>query len=55
MFFLGYNAEPDVVDLFVKLEIIDQIGNLVDANAFGHVHAHVVKSVCCLYVHILMS
>ncbi|KAG2737175.1 hypothetical protein P692DRAFT_20823894, partial [Suillus brevipes Sb2] len=40
----GYNAEPDVVDLFVKLGIVDRIGNIVDANAFGHVRAHVFKS-----------
>ncbi|KAG1770785.1 hypothetical protein EV702DRAFT_1049235 [Suillus placidus] len=39
-FFLGYNAEPDIVDLLVKLEIVDRIANPVDANAFGHVRVH---------------
>ncbi|KAG1770799.1 hypothetical protein EV702DRAFT_924098, partial [Suillus placidus] len=54
-FFLGYNAEPDIVDLLVKLEIVDRIANPVDANAFGHVRVHGFRLVCCLYVRILVS
>ncbi|KAH7882342.1 26S proteasome regulatory complex non-ATPase subcomplex Rpn1 subunit [Phlebopus sp. FC_14] len=36
-FFLGHNAEPDAVDLFVELEIVDRIAELVDVNTFGRV------------------
>lgn len=36
-FFLGHNAEPDAVDLFVELEMVDRIAALVDVNTFGRV------------------
>jgi len=45
-FFLGHNAEPDAVDLFVELEIVDRIVDLVDANTFGRVCAYMDRCVC---------
>ncbi|KAG2753942.1 hypothetical protein P692DRAFT_20870069 [Suillus brevipes Sb2] len=47
-FFLGHNAEPDAVDLFVELEIVDRIASLVDANAFGRVCAYMDRCVMLL-------
>ncbi|KAG1779509.1 26S proteasome regulatory complex non-ATPase subcomplex Rpn1 subunit [Suillus placidus] len=47
-FFLGHNAEPDAVDLFVELEIVDRIASLVDANTFGRVCAYMDRCVMLL-------
>jgi 26S proteasome regulatory subunit N1 len=44
-FFLGHNAEPDAVDLFVELEIVDRITDLVDANTFSRVCAYMDRYV----------
>lgn len=37
-FFLGHDAEPDPVDLFVEFETVDQIARLIDVNTFGRTH-----------------
>ncbi|KAG1850147.1 hypothetical protein F4604DRAFT_1809232, partial [Suillus subluteus] len=47
-FFLGLNAEPDAVDLFVELEIVDWIASLVDTNTFGRVCAYMDRCVTLL-------
>ncbi|KAG1859556.1 26S proteasome regulatory complex non-ATPase subcomplex Rpn1 subunit [Suillus subalutaceus] len=47
-FFLGHNAEPDAVDLFVELEIVDRIASLVDANTFSRVCAYMDRCVTLL-------
>lgn len=44
-FFLSHNAEPDAVDLFVELEMVDRIGGLVDVNTFGRVCTYMDRSV----------
>jgi 26S proteasome regulatory subunit N1 len=44
-FFLGHNAEPDAVDLFVELEIVNRIADLVDANTFSRVCAYMDRCV----------
>lgn len=44
-FFLSHNAEPDAVDLFVELEIVDRIAGLVDVNTFGRVCTYMDRSV----------
>lgn len=44
-FFLSHNAEPDAVDLFVELEIVDRIAELVDINTFGRVCTYMDRSV----------
>jgi len=53
-FFLGHNAEPDAVDLFVELEIVDRIASLVDANTFGRVCAYMDRYIY-LFFHIPIS
>ncbi|KAG2135272.1 hypothetical protein DEU56DRAFT_807508, partial [Suillus clintonianus] len=47
-FFLGHKAEPDAVDLFVELEVVDRIASLVDANTFGRVCAYMDRCVVLL-------
>lgn len=44
-FFLSHNAEPDAVDLFVELEMVDRIAGLVDINTFGRVCTYMDRSV----------
>lgn len=44
-FFLTHNAEPDAVDLFVELEMVDRIAGLVDINTFGRVCTYMDRSV----------
>jgi len=44
-FFLQHNAEPDAVDLFVELEMVDRIADLVDANTFTRVCAYMDRCV----------
>lgn len=48
-FFLSHNAEPDAVDLFVELEMVDRIAGLVDINTFGRVCTYMDRSVV-LYI-----
>lgn len=44
-FFLSHNAEPDAVDLFVELEMVDRIAGLIDVNTFGRVCTYMDRSV----------
>ncbi|KAG9311635.1 26S proteasome regulatory complex non-ATPase subcomplex Rpn1 subunit [Chiua virens] len=47
-FFLSHNAEPDAVDLFVELEMVDRIAGLVDTNTFGRVCTYMDRCVTLL-------
>ncbi|KAG6379757.1 26S proteasome regulatory complex non-ATPase subcomplex Rpn1 subunit [Boletus reticuloceps] len=47
-FFLSHNAEPDAVDLFVELEMVDRIAGLVDINTFGRVCTYMDRCVTLL-------
>ncbi|KAF8551426.1 26S proteasome regulatory complex, non-ATPase subcomplex, Rpn1 subunit [Imleria badia] len=47
-FFLSHNAEPDVVDLFVELEMVDRIAGLIDVNTFGRVCTYMDRCVTLL-------
>ncbi|KAF9239262.1 26S proteasome regulatory complex non-ATPase subcomplex Rpn1 subunit [Melanogaster broomeanus] len=47
-FFLSHNAEPDAVDLFVELEMVDRIAGLVDLNTFGRVCTYMDRCVTLL-------
>ena len=51
-FFLSHNAEPDAVDLFVELEMVDRITGLVDVNTFGRVCTYMDRSVT-IYIGLL--
>jgi hypothetical protein len=51
--FLDHNTEPDVIDLLVESEIINEITRLVDENTYGHVYGISVNdSVCISYVYL---
>lgn len=56
-FFLSHNAEPDAVDLFVELEMVDRITGLVDINTFGRVCTYMDRSVTIRngFLHDLMA
>ncbi|KIK97616.1 hypothetical protein PAXRUDRAFT_824776 [Paxillus rubicundulus Ve08.2h10] len=47
-FFLSHNAEPDAVDLFVELEMVDRIAGLVDMDTFGRVCTYMDRCVTLL-------
>jgi 26S proteasome regulatory subunit N1 len=44
-FLLSHNAEPDAVDLLEEMEIIGDIGDLVDENTYGRVCQYMVRYV----------
>ncbi|KAJ7869215.1 hypothetical protein B0H14DRAFT_3861320 [Mycena olivaceomarginata] len=43
VFFIGHNAEPDVVDLLEELEIVDEIAQLVDDNTYNRVCQYMIR------------
>ena len=44
-FLLAHNAEPDAVDLMEELEMIDEIGPLVDENTYSRVCQYMIRCV----------